>query len=97
MATKEKIQLMHPDGKKAPAISRATYDLFHSSIIKVLKGSDGMTYTDIAEGVRTNIEQQKVEFNGSVEWYTVCVKQHLESEGVIETYTKGRRKLHRLR
>jgi len=97
MAKDEKIQLVHPQGKNAPKISMKTYELFSAAIIQTLEQHQPMILTDIAEGVRQYIADNSFQFDGSVEWYTVSVKQHLESEGVIETTMEKGRKMHRLK
>lgn len=97
MAQKDKVQLIHPEGKKAPAISKKTYDIFSKAIINILAGGKTLTYTEIAEEVKKHLDEQKVLFDGSVEWFSVAVKQHLEAEGLIETTMEKGRKLHRLK
>lgn len=39
----------------------------------------------------------KVEFSGLVSWYSVCVKNHLEATGIMETYMEKGKKMHRLK
>ncbi|MCB0699684.1 MAG: hypothetical protein H6551_01550 [Chitinophagales bacterium] len=71
--------------------------MFEGIILNILKGSEGMSYTDIAAGIKEEMDMNSIEFTGSVEWYTVCVKQHLESTGFIESLMQNGRKIHRLR
>ena len=93
----DKIQLIHPEGKSAPAIKLATYKLFEKAILNTLKIKESLTYTDIASSVQEEFSKKKIDFEGSVEWYSVCVKQHLESQGVIETFIENDKKMHRLK
>lgn len=96
MAKVEKIQLQHPEGKKAPAIRKSVYNIFSAAIVEVLRKQQPCTLSEIAEGVKGYIVQNNISFEGSVEWFSVAVKQHLETNGVISTIVEKGRKLHRL-
>ncbi|RYD56640.1 MAG: hypothetical protein EOP56_11355 [Sphingobacteriales bacterium] len=92
----ERIQLVHPEGKNAPSISRATFELIRAGIMDAMQGKNGMTYTDIENGVKDYIRKNGIDFEGSVGWFTISVKHHLESEGIIRAYTEKGKKLHEL-
>lgn len=96
MAT-DKIQLVHPDGKNAPRISMETYNMVRTGIIHALEAHQPMTFADMARAVKEYVTTNAPGFDGSVEWFTVSVKQHMESEGVIETVIEKGRKMHRLK
>lgn len=97
MAKTEKIQLVHPAGKNAPRISTETYMLISDAIVKVLQQHQPLSFADMARKVREYVSTNKPEFEGSIEWFTVSVKQHMEAEGVIETVLERGRKMHRLK
>lgn len=97
MANNDKIQLLHPAGKNAPRISRETYTLISDAIIKVLQQHQPMSFADMARQVRNYVQTNTPEFTGSIEWFTVSVKQHMEAEGMIETVLEKGRKMHRLK
>lgn len=97
MQAEEKIQLVHPDGKNAPRISIKTYNTITKAILHVMKNKEPMLFYDIADAVEEYIRAKKIPFTGSVPWYTVSVKHHLESGGVIESYMEKGRKMHRLK
>lgn len=97
MAKNDKIQLAHPAGKNAPRISMETYTLISDAIVKVLQQHQPMSFADMAREVRHFVQTNAPEFTGSVEWFTVSVKQHMEAEGLIETVLEKGRKMHRLR
>ena len=97
MAKNDKIQLVHPAGKNAPRISTETYMLISDAIVKVLQQHQPMSFADMAREVRHYVQTTTPEFTGSVEWFTVSVKQHMEAEGLIETVLEKGRKMHRLR
>lgn len=96
MAKNEKIQLIHPEGKNAPRISMDNYKIFSEAIIDALKQNGAMTLSAIAEHVGNYLVSNKLEFSGSVEWFTVAVKQHLEAEKIISTSMEKGRKMHQL-
>jgi hypothetical protein len=77
-------------------INAATYELFSKAIYHTLKSGKELTYTALVEGVHDCFRKQKTAFDGSVEWYTVTVKNDLQAKGAIETFTTKGKKLHRL-
>jgi hypothetical protein len=92
-----KIQCIHPEGKHAPAIAMDTYALFEKAIYHALKGKkQGLTFTQLTDEVGKCFKQQKIKFPGSVGWYAVAVKNHMESTGVIKTSTVKGSKMHTL-
>lgn len=97
MAKTEKIQLVHPTGKNAPRISTETYMLISDAIVQVLQQHQPLSFADMAREVRHYVQTNTPEFTGSIEWFTVSVKQHMEAEGVIETVLEKGRKMHRLK
>ncbi len=97
MAENEKIQLLHPAGKNAPRISMGTYMLISDAIVKVLQQHQPLSFADMAREVRHYVKTNSPDFTGSIEWFTVSVKQHMEAEGIIETRLEKGRKMHRLK
>lgn len=88
------IQCLHPLGKKAPAISIEKYTLLEKAIYHSLQGKKGITFTDLIECIEKDFAKQKTIFKGSVSWYAVHVKNHMETKGIIKTYIEKGRKLH---
>lgn len=93
----QKVQLIHPAGKNAPAISRETFDLFEKAIIAVLQQHQPLTFTALADRVEDYLLLNKIEFTGSIPWYSVCVKLHLEATGIIMTKTERGTKMYYLK
>ncbi len=96
MSKNEKIQLIHPEGKNAPRISMYNYEIFSEAIIQTLTAYQPLTLSEIAEYVGVYLAKNNIEFKGSIEWFTVSVKQHLEAEQIIDTAIEKGRKMHRL-
>lgn len=79
----EKIQLIHPEGKKLPRIDKAKYDILEKAILSVLKKKP-LTHTEMKEAVLDDLKKKKIKFEGAVEWYMEGVKLHLETTKQIE-------------
>ena len=92
-----KIQCIHPEGKHAPSIAADTYALFEKAIYHSLKGKkQGLSFTDLVKEIEKCFKQQKAKFTGSIGWYAVAVKNHMESTGIIKTSTVKGTKMHSL-
>lgn len=88
----EKIQLSHPEGKKAPAISLQNYQVLEKAIKEVLNGRQ-LSHTDLAKEIHGYLEKKKIKFEGSVDWFGEWVKLHLLSKGTITVNTDKGKKL----
>jgi len=92
-----KVECLNPATGRKMNIEKSTYDLFSKAIYHTLKKEGAITFTKMVEGVYDCFKQQKTVFDGSVEWYTVSVKNDLQAGGVIEVFTKKGKKLHRIK
>lgn len=98
MKTSAKIQCIHPEGKHAPAIAMDTYALFEKAIYHSLKAKkSGLNFTDLMKEVKKCFTQQKTKFTGSIGWYGVAVKNHMEATGIIKTFMEKGKKVHALK
>lgn len=91
-----RIQCLHPEGKKAPSIVAETYTLFEKAIRHALKGKKSLTFSELTEQIETYFTSHKIPFEGSIGWYAVIVKNHMESTGLISSFKEKSRKLHSL-
>jgi hypothetical protein len=83
-----KIQLKHPQGKKAVSISKDKYELLKTETVKYLtKNSDG-TFSDISKAIAHDFMEKKIRFDGSLNWYLEWVKLDLEAQGIIKRIAK---------
>ena len=82
----EKIQSLHPQGKKGVRIDRAKYDPIREAILAVLEEEGPCKFMQLAERVEGRIGDG---FPGSVSWYTITVKLDLEARGVVERVRRG--------
>lgn len=83
----EKIQLMHPEGKKLPRIDKSKYDVMRKTILSSLK-KGALTHTELKDAILLNFKQKKIKFEGAVEWYMEGVKLDLEAIKQIERFNE---------
>ncbi len=87
----DKAVLVNPRSGRSINIDQDVYDVISKAIFHELKKNRQMTWTELAKGVQTCIETQKIPFKGSVEWYAVSVRNDMESKGLIRKFRdKGR-------
>lgn len=80
----QKIQLLHPAGKKAVSIHKEKYDLLKNSIINSLKTSGEFTFAEMLQYTDDDFKKNQIKFEGSLGWYLEWVKLDLEARKVIE-------------
>lgn len=87
MATtdQERIQTLHPQGKKGVNILKKRYDPIKDFILKTVEAHGEITYSEVND---LAVEQLKDSFDGSIPWYVVSVKLDLEARGIIERVPK---------
>jgi hypothetical protein len=91
---KEKIQLKHPEGKKAISMDPDKYEVLKSALIKFLSKHPESTHDQIYQAVVLGFKETKVKFEGSIEWNLEWVKLDLEARNIIKrTSTKSPIKL----
>lgn len=96
-ATPAKIILTHPRTGNQFAIDKSIYDPFKKAILESLKGSKGMSFTDLAGAVVKKIKNQVPGFSKSISWYTISIRLDLESRGFVETFVEKGQRLNRLK
>lgn len=74
----QKIQLLHPAGKKAVSIHKEKYDLLKNSIINSLKISGESTFAEMLQYTDDDFKKNQIKFEGSLGWYLEWVKLDLE-------------------
>jgi hypothetical protein len=79
----EKIQLKHPQGKKAVRISKERYDLLKSLLVTYLRSKGEATLGEISTAIKSNLKTRRIHFEGSLAWYLEWVKLDLEARKII--------------
>ena len=77
----ERILTKHPQGKSGVNIEKAKYDAVRAAIVGALRGEQ-LSFSQMRDKVATQLSPGS--FDGSISWYTECVKLDLEARGVIE-------------
>jgi hypothetical protein len=80
----QKIQLIHPAGKKAVSIDKGKYDVLKKAIINYLKTNGKSTHAEILQAIAEDFKKNKTKFEGSVEWHLEWVKLDLEARNEIK-------------
>ena len=80
----QKIQLTHPQKKKAPSIDKEKYDAIRSSLVGCLKRNGKSTHAEIMHEVGNDFKTQNVKFQGSLQWYVEWVKLNLEAKHIVK-------------
>lgn len=80
----QKIQLKHPEGKKAVSMPKAKYDVLKKAFLNYLKKNGGSTHTEIWHAVAQDFKMNKIKFEGSIQWHMEWVKLDLEANKIIE-------------
>ncbi len=87
---------VNPNTGSSIKIDPDVYELFKTAIVDCLKDGRSLTYTELNEGVEKYIQKKKIPFTGSVGWYTVTVKNNMQSKEQLKVYMAKRKKLHKL-
>ena len=95
--TKERIECLNPNSGGRMNIDKGSYELFSKAIYHTLKKEGAITYTQLVEGVQDYFQKQKIDFDGSIGWYTVTIKNDMQARGEIEVLTEKGKKLHRIK
>lgn len=84
----QKIQLKHPQGKKAVSINKDKYDLLKKETIQYLTEKKEGTFSEISKTVVQSLKDKKIIFDGSLNWYLEWVKLDLEARQIITRVPK---------
>ena len=79
----QKIQLKHPEGKKAISIDKLKYDILKKAILNHLKKNGEATHTEIWDAITEDFKKNNIKFEGSIQWYMEWVKLDLQSNKII--------------
>jgi hypothetical protein len=79
----EKIQLLHPAGKKNVRMDKKKYDVIKKAILRSLKIGP-LKHKELLEAILMDIRKNNTKFDGAVEWYMEGVKLDLEATKQIE-------------
>jgi hypothetical protein len=95
--TVNKKMITHPVSRREMKIDAAIYEPFKTAILQSLKDSKGKTFTQLTDDVAKIIRKKIPGFKGSIPWYTISIRLHMEANGIVETFIEKGKKLIRLK
>lgn len=79
-ADDDKIEALHPEGKRSVNIDRHKYEQVRDAILNAMQTQGEVDFRALSAAVSDRLP----DFEGSVTWYVTTVKLDLEARGVIE-------------
>jgi hypothetical protein len=80
----QRIQLIHPAGKKAVSMDKGKYDVLKKALLNYLKTKGESTHAEILQAITKDFKKNKIKFEGSVDWHLEWVKLDLEARKEIK-------------
>ncbi len=84
----QKIQLKHPQEKKAVSINKDKYELLTTETVQYLTENKDGTFSEISQRIAQSLKEKKIIFDGSLNWYLEWVKLDLEARQIITRVPK---------
>ena len=75
----EKVQLIHPEGKKAISMDKIKYDALKSAFIECIKAKKAAPFDELLLCVKASLEGKKIEIKGVLQWNLFWVSLDLEA------------------
>lgn len=80
----EKIQMKHTDPtKKTVAMELDKYETLKKSLTKALKTKKEMTFKEMLKSVTNDLNDQKISFQGSIQWHLAWVQMDMEAKNEL--------------
>lgn len=79
----EKIQLLHPEGKKAVRMDKDKYEALKASFIHCLKTKITAPFQELLSDVMEDLEKRKIRIEGKIEWNLFWVSLDMEAKKQI--------------
>ncbi len=76
----EKIQLTHPEGKKAISMDKVKYEALKTSFLACLKKKKVAPFQELLLDVENDLKKRKVKVEGKLEWNLFWVTLDLEAK-----------------
>ena len=75
----EKIQLKHPEGKKAISMDKTKYGALKTSFTDCLKMRKSASFDQLLADVTTDLKNKKIEIQGVLQWNLFWVTLDMEA------------------
>lgn len=80
----EKIQMKHTDPtKKTVAMEKEKYETLKKSLVKAFKAQKEMTFKEMLKSVTDDLNDQKIAFQGSIQWHLAWVQMDMEAKNEL--------------
>ncbi|HMC87005.1 MAG TPA: hypothetical protein VKI61_15870 [Chitinophagaceae bacterium] len=79
----DKIQLLHPDNKKAISMDRTKYGLLKDSFLACLKLRKHSSFKELSDDVEKDLRKRRKKIQGKLEWNLFWVTLDLEARKEI--------------
>ena len=80
----EKVQLKHPEGKKAISMEKAKYDALKSSFIDCLKAKRIAPFDELLADVTADLQNKKIKIKGVIQWNLFWVSLDMEANKQVK-------------
>jgi hypothetical protein len=79
-----RIQLLHPSGKKGIAMDQDKYNILKKALIKFLSLNGESAHSEIFKEITEDFKKNQVKFEGSMEWHLEWVMLDMEARKEIK-------------
>lgn len=90
----EKIQLLHPEGKKGMNISKRKYEQVKEIMLSIFSEKREISHSELMREMENKLTGK---FEGNIMWYSESVKLDLEARSVIERVKGSKPQIIRLK
>ena len=80
----EKIQLVHPEGKKAILMDKVKYDALKTSFIKCLGVKKSAPFDELLSDVTADLEDKGLKIQGVLQWNLFWVTLDMEANNALK-------------
>jgi hypothetical protein len=80
----ERIQLIHPEGKKAVTMERGKYEVLKTSFLDCLKAKRTAPFKELVFDVTADLDRRKIKIDGVIEWNLFWVMLDMESRNELK-------------
>ena len=80
----EKVQLKHPEGKKAISMEKTKYDALKSSFTDCLKAKRSAPFDELLADVTADLQNKKIKIQGVIQWNLFWVTLDMEANKALK-------------
>lgn len=80
----ERVQMVHPEGKKAVTMERGKYEVLKTSFLHCLKAKRRAPFKELAFDVAADLDSKNIKIQGVIEWNLFWVTLDMESRNELK-------------